>query len=710
MPEFNLNASEVTISIGPGKEITIGSGKIAKLANGACTVRQGNTSVLVTACSGAAKPGQDFFPLQVDYREKYSAAGRFPGGYIKREGRPSDKEILICRMTDRPLRPLFPEGFFDEVQVCGLLLSCDGSNEADMLSILGASVALTLSDLPFQGPIGAVRVGYVNGQYVANPTCEEMKESTLELVYAGLPDKVIMIEGDAKECSEELLVGAMEFANEIVKKQVEAQLELAKVAGRAKKEPTLHTVPADMKADMVEICKPTIEDVCTIPGKEARLNALDELKAKVIEGLTPKYFEAMGETDFNNMVNMGFDALVEKTIRTAILEKGYRPDGRGVEDIRPLTAEAGVLPVVHGTGLFTRGETQALVIATLGGPQDIQEADTIYNDDPNRKFYLHYTFPNYSVGEVGRMSGPGRREIGHGNLAERSLAQVFPEDFPYTVRCVSEIMSSNGSTSMASVCGGTLALMDAGVPIKRPVAGISCGLVTDDNGKELILTDIIGAEDHYGDMDFKVCGTCEGITGFQLDLKLPGVSIDLMSRALQQNKRAREKILKVITDCIAAPREDVSANAPRIVKIQINPDKIGALIGTGGKNIKEITESTKSEINIEDDGTVTIVARNKEVLDEVKRRIDSYTAEAEIGKIYRGLVRSVKDFGAFVEILPGQDGLLHISEMANYRVREVSDICKEGDYVTVKVIDIDRSGKIRLSRKEALADMENEEK
>ena len=418
----------------------------------------------------------------------------------------------------------------------------------------------------------------------------------------------------------------------------------------------------------------------------------------------------MGETDFNNMVNMGFDALVEKTIRTAILEKGYRPDGRGVEDIRPLTAEAGVLPVVHGTGLFTRGETQALVIATLGGPQDIQEADTIYNDDPNRKFYLHYNFPNYSVGEVGRISGPGRREIGHGNLAERSLAQVFPEDFPYTVRCVSEIMSSNGSTSMASVCGGTLALMDAGVPIKRPVAGISCGLVTDDNGKELILTDIIGAEDHYGDMDFKVCGTCEGITGFQLDLKLPGVSIDLMSRALQQNKRAREKILKVITDCIAAPREDVSANAPRIVKIQINPDKIGALIGTGGKNIKEITESTRSEINIEDDGTVTIVARNKEVLDEVKRRIDSFTAEAEIGKIYRGLVRSVKDFGAFVEILPGQDGLLHISEMANYRVREVSDICKEGDYVTVKVIDIDRSGKIRLSRKEALADMENEEK
>ena len=703
MPE-----AKVTVNIGPGKDIEIATGKIARLANGSCTLRMGNTVVMVAACSGDAKPGQDFFPLQVDYREKYSAAGRFPGGYIKREGRPTDKEILICRMTDRPLRPLFPEGFFDEVQVCGLLLATDGENEADMLSILGASAALCLSDLPFQGPIGAVRVGCIDGQFVANPTYKEMEKSTLELVYAGLPDKVIMIEGDAKECTEETLVAAMEFANEIVKKQVAVQLELMEKAGRPKRDVTLHTVPEDFKADMIAVCTGKIEEVCVIPGKEARLKALDELKAEVVEALTPKYFDAMGETDFTNKLNMGFDALVEKTIRTAILERGFRPDGRGVEDLRPLSAETGLLPVVHGTGLFTRGETQALVIATLGGPGDAQEADTIYNTDCTKKFYLHYNFPNYSVGEVGRISGPGRREIGHGNLAERSLAQVFPEDFPYTVRCVSEIMSSNGSTSMASVCGGTLALMDAGVPIKRPVVGISCGLVTDDNGKELILTDIIGAEDHYGDMDFKVCGTTEGITGFQLDLKLPGVSIDLMSRALQQNKRARAKILDVITACIPAPRAEVSPNAPQIAKIRINPEKIGALIGTGGKNIKEITESTKSEINIEDDGTVTILARNKEVLDDVKRRIDSFTAEAEIGKIYRGLVRSVKDFGAFVEILPGQDGLLHISEMANYRVKEVNDICKEGDYVTVKVIDIDRSGKIRLSRKAALEDMDNE--
>ena len=612
-------------------------------------------------------------------------------------------------MTDRPLRPLFPEGFFDEVQISGLLLSADGENEGDVLSILGASVALCLSDLPFLGPIGALRVGYIDGQFVANPTYSEMEKSSLELIYAGLPDKVIMIEGDAKELPESVLVAAMEFANEIVKKQVEAQLDLMKRAGRPKKAPDLHLVPAEITAGMIEIAGEKLEAACTVPGKEDRIKALEELKALIVDGLRPKYEAEMGEENFTNTVNMGFDKLVQKTIRTAILEKGFRPDGRGVEDIRPLTAEVGVLPVVHGTGLFTRGETQALVIATLGGPGDAQESDSIYNTDATRKFYLHYNFPNYSVGEVGRISGPGRREIGHGNLAERSLAQVIPADFPYTVRCVSEIMSSNGSTSMASVCGGTLALMDAGVPIKAPVAGISCGLVTGDNGKELILTDIIGAEDHYGDMDFKVCGTDEGITGFQLDLKLPGVSIDLMARAMEQNKRARSRILGVIRECLPAPRPQLSPNAPQMEKMKINPDKIGALIGTGGKNIKEITESTKSEVNIEDDGTVTILARNKTVLDEVKRKIESYTSEAEIGKIYRGLVKTVRDFGAFVEILPGQDGLLHISEMANYRVKDVSDICKEGDYVTVKVIDIDRTGKIRLSRKAALDDLDKEE-
>ena len=704
MPE-----ASVTISIGAGKEITISTGKIAKLANGSCVVRQGDTTVLSAACSGNAKPGQDFFPLQVDYREKYSAAGRFPGGYIKREGRPSDKEILICRMADRPIRPLFPEGFFDEVQISGLLLSADGENEGDVLSILGASASLCLSDLPFQGPIGALRVGCINGQFVANPTYTEMKDSTMELIYAGLPDKVIMIEGDCKEVPEATLVAAMEFANEIVKKQCEAQVELMKLAGRPKKEPTLHLVPQEISDGILAICGEKLTAACKVPGKEQRLIALDELKAAAKEGMKEQFVPTLGEEGFEMIMNQGFDKLVEITIRKAILEEGFRPDGRGVEDLRPLSAEVGLLPVVHGTGLFTRGETQTLVVTTLGGPQDAQEGDSLYNTDPTRKFYLHYNFPNYSVGEVGRISGPGRREIGHGNLAERSLAQVIPADFPYTVRCVSEIMSSNGSTSMASVCGGTLSLMDAGVPSTAPVVGISCGLVTDDNGKELILTDIIGAEDHYGDMDFKVCGTPKGITGFQLDLKLPGVAIDVLARALEQNKRARAKILDVITACIPAPREKLSPNAPQIATMKINPDKIGALIGTGGKNIKEITDSTGAQVNIEDDGTVTILARNQAVLDDVKRRVEACTSEAEVGKIYRGLVKTVKDFGAFVEILPGQDGLLHISEMANYRVREVSDICKEGDYVTVKVIEIDRSGKIRLSRKAALEDLDKEE-
>jgi len=699
--------TKVSINIGPGKDIEIAAGKLAGLANGACTIRMGDTIVFSAACSGAAKKGQDFFPLQVDYREKYAAAGRFPGGYIKREGRPSDKEILICRMADRPIRPLFPEGFFDEVQVCGMLLSADGKNDGDVLSMLGASACLCLSDLPFEGPVGAVRVGCIDGQFIANPTIEEMKKSSLELVYAGLPDKVIMIEGDAKECSEETLSQAMFFANEIVKKMCAAQVEIMQKAGRPKRTPEIHKTPEEMMNAMLALVGERLESASLVPGKEDRLKALDELQNLCIESLKAEFEEKFGEEDFVFYLKMGFDKLVQKTVRNAILEKGFRPDGRGANDLRPLSAEVGVLPVVHGSALFARGETQALVIAALGGPKDAQEADNIAGGTTVKKFYLHYNFPNYSVGEVGRISGPGRREIGHGNLAERSVAQVIPTDFPYTVRCVSEIMSSNGSTSMASVCGATLALMDAGVPIKSPVVGISCGLITDDSGKELILTDIIGAEDHFGDMDFKVCGTKDGITGFQLDLKLPGISIDLLTKAMYQNKEARAKIHTVVTDCLSAPRAEVSPNAPQMEVIRINPEKIGALIGTGGKNIKEITESTQSQVDIADDGSVSILAQNKAILEEVKRKVQFYTAEAEIGKVYRGLVKSVKDFGAFVEILPGQEGLLHISEMANYRVNNVTDICKEGDHVTVKVIDVDRSGKIRLSRKAALEDMDN---
>jgi polyribonucleotide nucleotidyltransferase len=698
MPE-----TKVSIDIGNNRTIEIATGKIAKLANGSCTVRMGDTIILVAACSGKARPGTDFFPLQVDYREKYSAAGRFPGGYLKREGRPSTKEILTCRMTDRPLRPLFPEGFFDEVQVQGLLLCADGKNDSDVLCMLGASAALALSDLPFQGPIGALRVGYVDGEFIANPTNDEMEKSELELIYAGTEDKVIMIEGDAKECSEELLKSAMEFANEVVKKQIVAQKELVAEAGRPKKEPELHLVPENIMAALEKFCDGKLEGACLVPGKEDRQNALDEILAEAVQILEYEF----PEEDKENLkleINKGFDKLVQNTIRTAILEKGYRPDGRGIEDLRPLEAEIEVLPVVHGSGLFARGETQALVITVLGGKKDTQESDGITNPSgKSQKFYLHYNFPNYSVGEVGRIMGPGRREIGHGNLAERSVAQVIPEDFPYTVRCVSEIMGSNGSTSMASVCGATLSLMDAGVPIKAPVAGISCGLVSDGE-KNLLLTDILGAEDHFGDMDFKVCGTREGITGFQLDLKLPGISIDLLCQGMERTKTARMKILDVIQGCISAPRAEINKNAPQMEVVKINPSKIGALIGKGGENIKALTEETGAQIDIEDNGNVTILAKDRDTMTEVKRRVEACTAEAEIGKIYRGKVITCKDFGAFVEILPGQEGLLHISEMADYRVNQVSDICAEGDFVTVKVLDVDNSGKIRLSRKAALAE------
>lgn len=684
----------------------ISTGKMAGLANGSCLVRLGDTIVLVAACSGAPREGADFFPLQVDYREKYSAAGKFPGGYIKREGRPSTKEILTCRMIDRPIRPLFPEGFFDEVQVSCVLLSADGVNEADVLAMVGSSAALMLSDLPFNGPVGAVRIGLVDGKYVVNPTRAEMEKSKLELIYAGRPDQVIMIEGEADFVTEAQMKEAMLVANEAVKKQCAAQLELAKRAGRAKKDYKLYLVPEELKQAMAKFCADRIEGVCTIPGKEDRMVAMTELRTEMRDALRADFAE-MSDAEYGFMTAMGFDNLVREVTRNVILQKHFRPDGRSITEIRPLSAEVNVLPVVHGSALFSRGETQALVLATLGNEKDAQESDDLTSDTgiSRKRFYLHYNFPNFSVGEVGRITGPGRREIGHGNLAERSVSKVVPKDFPYVIRCVSEIMSSNGSTSMASVCGATLALMDAGVPITAPVAGISCGLVTGENGERLLLTDIIGAEDHYGDMDFKVCGTRDGITGFQLDLKLPGIPIDLLCEGMERDRIARLKILDVMEACIAAPRPDISPRAPRLEVVQINPDKIGALIGPGGKNIRSITEETGASIDVDDDGNVKIMASNKEQLEAAKERVLGCTAEAEIGKIYRGKVVTVRDFGAFVEILPGVDGLLHISEMADYRVNKVTDICEEGQYVTVKVIDIDQAGKIRLSRKAALKEL-----
>ncbi|WP_295809400.1 polyribonucleotide nucleotidyltransferase [uncultured Victivallis sp.] len=688
------------------RTMEISTGKVAKLANGSCLVRLGDTIVLTAACSGAPREGTDFFPLQVDYREKYSAAGKFPGGYIKREGRPSTKEILTCRMIDRPIRPLFPDYFFDEVQISSVLLSADGVNEPDVLAMVGASASLMLSDLPFQGPIGAVRVGLIDGKYVINPTRAQMEQSKLELIYAGRPGQVIMIEGEAEFVSEQQMKEAMYAADKAICKQCEAQIELAKKAGRPKKQYKLYPVPEALKKALETFCADRIEGVCTIPGKEDRMNAMDALRDDARKALRADFAD-MDDNQFALETAKGFDDLVRTVTRNVILTKQFRPDGRSITEIRPLSAEVGVLPVVHGSALFSRGETQALVLATLGNEKDAQEYDDLTSETgiAKKRFYLHYNFPNFSVGEVGRITGPGRREIGHGNLAERSVSKVVPKDFPYVVRCVSEIMSSNGSTSMASVCGATLALMDAGVPITAPVAGISCGLVTGENGERLLLTDIIGAEDHFGDMDFKVCGTRDGITGFQLDLKLPGIPIDLLCEGMERNRIARLKILDVIEACIPAPRPEVSSRAPRLEVIQINPEKIGALIGPGGKNIRAITEETGTSIDIEEDGSVKIMAPDKAHLEAAKERILGSTAEAEIGKIYRGKVVTIRDFGAFVEILPGVDGLLHISEMADYRVNKVTDICEEGQYVTVKVIDIDQSGKIRLSRKAALKEL-----
>ncbi len=693
----------IDIELAPGRVITIETGKMAALAHGACTVQQGETIVFTAACSADPRPGLDFFPLQVDYREKFSAAGRIPGGYFKREGRPSEKEILTSRMTDRPCRPLFPEGYIDDVQIQSLLLSADGENDADVLSMLAASVVLTLSPMPFNGPIGALRVGRVNGEFVANPTHSEMAESDLDLVYAGLADKVIMIEGGGDEVSEEILRDALRFANEMVKKQIAAQLELALRAGKKKVEPKLHLPSEQVVAAVREASAGKLDAPCKISSKEERYAALGVVQEEVTAVVLAK---VEGDADdLKTQIKTAFKAETEKTIRRHILDEQLRSDGRSVDQLRPLSAEVGLLPRTHGSGLFSRGETQVLVITTLGSDREVQSSDAITGGQDEKKFMLHYNFPNFSVGETGRIMGPGRREIGHGALAERSLERMMPKDYPYVVRCVSEVMASNGSTSMGSVCAASLALMDAGVPLKKAVAGISCGLVQDGE-RSILLTDILGSEDHYGDMDFKVSGTRDGITGFQLDLKIAGVSVDLLYDAMLRNKDARMKILDVMDMCIAVPRDELSPYAPRVHVMQIDTEKIGALIGPGGKVIRGITDKHDVQISVEDDGTVKIYANDKVKMDGAIRDVDSVTAEVKIGKIYRGEVKTVKDFGAFVEVLPGQDGLLHISEMADYRVSKVEDICNVGDMVTVKVIDVDDRGRIRLSRKEALADME----
>jgi polyribonucleotide nucleotidyltransferase len=694
-----MSVGSITIDMGQGLPITIETGKLALLAGGSVTVRQGDSVVLCAACSGGVRPGMDFFPLQVAYREKYTATGRFPGGYLKREGRPTEHEVLTSRMTDRPIRPLFPKGFYNEVQVQCLVLSADSVHQTDVLAMLGSSAALALSDLPFAGPLGSLRVGKIDGEFVANPTFEQMEKSSLELIYSGLADKMIMIEGDSDELNEDEFHDALVFANEKVKLQLETIKGFIAEHGKAKKEYAVSAVAEDaLEALKATVDQTTLDAACLVGDRTERGIALDavydEARAK-IEGF---------DEDREDDLKAAFGKVNSGNIRRLILEEGKRSDGRGAEDLRPVSCDTGVLPVVHGSSLFARGETQGVVIVALGSADGAQSQDTMIGEK-KKKFYLHYNFPNYSVGECGRIMGPGNREIGHGNLAERSVAKMMPKDCAYSVRVSSEIMGSNGSTSMASICGASMALMDAGVDLQKQVAGISCGLVTGED-KYVMLTDILGSEDHYGDMDFKIAGTRDGITGFQLDLKIDGITMDQAKEAIANLKVSRMKILDIMDAAISKPREEVNPNAPRMHVININPEKIGAVIGTGGKVIKGIVEETGAKIDIEDDGKVTIFASNADSLNAALTQVENLTNEVEVGKIYQGLVNGVKDFGAFVEIF-SQSGLLHISEMADYRVDKVEDICSVGDKISVKVIDVDDRGRIRLSRKAALEEMED---
>src|SRR5947207_3249310 len=692
------------------QRIHIETGRLAKQADGAVTVQLGETIVMVAAVAAtSAKPGQDFFPLTVDYREKAAAAGRFPGGYFKREGRPTEKEILTCRMIDRPIRPLFPKGWYNEVQVQSILLSADGENDPDVLSIIGASAALMVSDIPWDGPLGAMRIGRIKGQFVANPTHAQMAESDLDLVYVGNEKELVMFEGSAKEISEADFNAALQFAHEGCQPIIAAQKELARRAGKTKRAVLLNAVPDEILKEAKALAGDRMMPALLTPGKLAREAAVktvtDEVGAKLIEK-----FGAEKVTEF--VLKDAFYYLQKEAVRSLILDGQKRMDGRGFEDVRPLSCAVGLLPRAHGSALFSRGETQALVLATLGTSEDAQEFDSYTGGESEKQFILHYNFPNFSVGETGRISGPGRREIGHGALAERSIEPMIPtEGFPYTIRVTCEIMESNGSTSMASVCGGSLALMDAGVPLIRPVAGISIGICTDTSEQGAIsryqlLTDIIGWEDAFCDMDCKIAGTEKGITGFQLDLKLHGVPHSLMAEAVEKARVARLVILKKMTDTLAAPRSELSKYAPRIITLKINPERIGELIGPGGKNIKRIVEESGCEINIEDDGTVKIYSVSADGMKIAREAIESMTEEIEVREVDRGTVVTIKEFGCFVEIFPGKDGLVHISELANFRVKQTDDIVKIGDKMRAKCIGIDDKGRVKLSRKAAMEERE----
>jgi polyribonucleotide nucleotidyltransferase len=696
--------------------IEISTGTLAKLAGGAVTISKGETELFVAATAAPTlRPGQDFFPLTVDYREKFSAAGKFPGGYFKREGRPNEKEILTSRLCDRPLRPLFPDGFMNEVQVIGMLLATDLVNEPDVLMVNAASAALMISDIPWNGPVGCVRVGQIDGQFITNPTHEEMLDSDLDLIYVGSETKMLMIEGSAEFISEARFFEALQYGQQAIQPLLAAQKKLAEMVKKEKKSfPLVKTDPA-----VLEFCEAfaadKVKQALQCDSYSERKAATDVIIGETEVALTEKF----GEGGFDKpSISLAFEHIQEKLYRQNIMDTGKRVDGRSAKDLRTISCDIGVLPRVHGSAIFNRGETQALVISTLGTSRDTQDMDGLTGGATSKSFILHYNFPPYSTGEAGRFGFTSRREMGHGALAERSLLPIIPpeDEFPYSIRIVSEVMSSNGSTSMASICGGCLSLMDAGVPIIAPVAGISAGLVTERDAsgeitKHVVLTDILGAEDHFGDMDFKIAGTRDGITGFQLDLKIPGLPFDIAEEAIGQASDARRKILDIMAESMPSSRNELREHAPRIHTVQIDPDKIGALIGPGGKNIRRITEVSGAQIDIDDDnsGRVLIFAKSKESMDRAIQEVDLCTGDIEAGKTYRGIVRGVKDFGAFVECLPGKEGLVHISELADFRVNKTEDICKLGDEILVKCVGIDDKGRVRLSRRAALEEQKDAE-
>ncbi len=692
------NPTSIQKEIG-GRKLIIETGKIAGLSHSSVTVRYGDTVVLVTANIAAEpRPGVDFLPLTIDYEERLYAAGKIPGGFIRREGRPSQEATLASRMTDRPLRPLLPKSWRRDIQIVNTVLSVDQENDADLLAVIGGSTVLTLSEIPFYGPVGAIRIGYLDEKLVINPTLPQLAKSSLDIVIVSTKDAIVMLETGANEVSEELVLQAIELGHQVNQEIISLQEELQRVCGKPKVEaPPAPEAKPEVLAAMMPIMGGRLNPILMEPDKTTRETAMGKLQKELLGSL-------ISETITKEDILTALDLQIKKELRASILDKQQRPGGRGLDQIRPITCEVGILPRTHGSGLFTRGLTQVLSITTLGSKREEQQLDGLGIEETKR-FMHHYNFPPFSTGEVGRVGSPGRREIGHGALAERALLPVIPgdEEFPYTIRIVSEVMSSNGSTSQASVCASSMSLMDAGVPIKTPVAGVAMGLITDNTGRFAVLTDIEGIEDNYGDMDCKVAGTINGITAMQMDIKIKGITMEMIKQALTRAKAARLSIMGLMSQAINTPRTNISPYAPRMYKIKINTEKIGAVIGTGGKTIRAIATDTDSTIDIEDDGTVTIGSPNEENAQKAIRIIEGLTKEAEIGQLYTGKVTRILNFGAMVEILPGKEGLVHISELADFRVAKVEDVVKIGDEVTVKVVGVDNMGRVNLSRKAVFA-------